>query len=104
MTEITRKDIGLREDYVTIINSDKRIKIFILKKGSERYILTYGKKLHKNFFVNIYYFLVKGTSREIVCKKSPIVWIFSKKTDINYVTERRVAKNYFRLFKASLKN
>ena len=49
MTEITRKDIGLREDYVTIINSDKRIKIFILKKGSERYILTYGKKLHKNF-------------------------------------------------------
>ena len=103
MTEITRKNIGLREDYVTIINSDKRIKIFVFKKGPNSYVLTYGKKLSTNFFVNMYYFLLKGTCREIVCK-STIVWVFSKKTDINYVTKERVARNYFRLFKASLKN
>ena len=90
------------ESYLTTINSHKRIKIFILKKGHIRHVLTYGEKIHKNFFVNMYYFLLCGTCRQIVWR-SHIARVFFEKTQINYVTEGRVARNYFRFFKACIK-
>ena len=74
------------------------IDLWVIDCGDRKYLLTYGKKLSTNFFVNMYYFLLKGTCREIVCE--PLEgWVFAKK--LKYVTEERVARNYFRLFKAS---
>ena len=96
MKDLKENGVELYKDSICIVNSNKLINVYIIKIGHIEYILTYGEKLSKNFFINFYYLIIKGRYKEIKCK-SKITWVFSEggKKNPNCVKSERAATNYF---------
>ena len=96
MTESAKSNVRIYNSKITVWWFFSRT-MYIIKIGDnplaeDTYILTFGKKMSKNFLLNMYLLIKKGTCREVKFKRYTYGLILDK--DARYLWNKRVTKNF----------